>query len=180
MSRLAKKPIILEPGVFVVQNAGVLSFKGPKGEKAVKILPHIEVEINDKNLMVKSNKSVKQARANLGTTWSLIKNAVIGVSQQFFKVLEIEGIGFRAALEGATLVLTLGFVNPIRFNPPQGISIKVEKNRITVSGVDKEVVGQVAAQIRAFKKPEPYKGKGIHYQGEVIRRKAGKKATASA
>jgi len=180
MSRLAKKPIILEPGVSVAQNAGVLSFKGPKGEKDVKILPHIEVEINDKNLMVKSNKSVKQARANLGTTWSLIRNAVIGVSQQFSKVLEIEGIGYRATLEGATLVLALGFVNPVRYNPPQGIAIKVEKNQITVSGVDKEMVGQAAAQIRAFKKPEPYKGKGIHYQGEVVRRKAGKKATASA
>ncbi|MEK7181145.1 MAG: 50S ribosomal protein L6 [Patescibacteria group bacterium] len=180
MSRLAKKPIIIEPGVSVVQDAGVLSFKGPKGEKTIKILPHIEVEIGDKNLMVKSNKSVKQARANLGTMWSLIRNAIMGVSQQFSKILEIEGIGYRASLEGTTLVLTLGFVNPIRFDPPQGISIKVEKNQITVSGVDKEVVGQAAAQIRAFKKPEPYKGKGIHYKGEVIRRKAGKKATASA
>ena len=180
MSRLAKKPIILEPGVSINQNAGILSFKGPKGEKKVKILPFIEIEIAGNNLKVNSSKSVKQARANLGTMWSLIKNAIIGVSEGFSRILEIEGIGYRATLEGTTLVLALGFVNPVKFNPPQGISIKVEKNQITVSGVDKEIVGQVAAQIRAFKKPEPYKGKGIHYQGEVIRRKAGKKATATA
>ena len=179
MSRLAKKPIPINPGITVTKDADFLLFKGPKGEKKVKILPYIDIEIADNSLKVNSSKTVKQARANLGTMWSLIKNALIGVAESFSKVLEIEGIGFRASLEGTTLVLALGFVNPVKFNPPSGISIKVEKNQITISGVDKEVVGQVAAQIRAFKKPEPYKGKGIHYQGEVIRRKAGKKATTT-
>ncbi|TSC82026.1 MAG: large subunit ribosomal protein L6 [Parcubacteria group bacterium Gr01-1014_20] len=180
MSRLAKKPIELKSGVSLVEDGGFLVFKGSKGEHKVKVLPFVNVVIKDATVSVTTNKSMKQARANLGTMWSLIRNAIDGVSEGFKKVLEVEGIGFKANMDGKTLVLSLGFVNPIRVEPPKDISVSVEKNTILVSGIDKELVGRIAAEIRALKKPEPYKGKGIHYQGEVIRRKAGKKATATA
>lgn len=181
MSRLAKKPIPIEPGVTASLAGDVLFLKGPKGEKSLKVLPFVEIKIQDGQIQVqsKTSQTLKQARANLGTMWSLIRNAVIGVSHEFTKILEIEGIGYRANLEGQALVLSLGFVNLVRYLPPDGISITVKKNTITISGIDKEQVGQAAAKIRSFKKPEPYKGKGIRYQGEVIRRKAGKKAVAS-
>ena len=150
--------------------------KGPKGEERVLPLPFIEVREEQGGLLVRSRGEGKQARANLGTMCALLKNAIEGVTSGFSKVLEIEGVGFRAALEGETVVLSLGFVNPVRFDPPQGVKLTVEKNTITVSGTNRALVGQVAAVIRAFRKPEPYKGKGIRYQGEVIRRKVGKKA----
>lgn len=180
MSRLAKKPISIDPGLSVVKDGGFLQFKGPKGELRVRILPMVDVEINENSISVTTQKSLKQARSNLGTLASLIRNSLEGVKSGFSKVLEIEGVGFRATMEGKTLVLSLGFVNPIRFDTPEGITIEVEKNQIRISGIDKEKVGQAAAEIRAFKKPEPYKGKGIRYQDEVIRRKSGKKAVASA
>ncbi len=178
MSRLARKPIVID-GATIIQKDGALSFKGPKGERQIKVLPYTQVTISGQSLNVTTEKSLRQARANVGTMWALVRNALEGVTKGFFKVLEIEGVGYRAAIEDKTLVLSLGFVNPIRFESPSGITLTVEKNQITVSGIDKELVGQVAAEIRAFKKPEPYKGKGIRYQNEVIRRKAGKKAVAS-
>ncbi len=180
MSRLAKKPIELKSGVSLVEDGGFLIFKGPKGEHQVRVLPFINVTVNGATVSVTTDKTMKQARANVGTMWSLIRNAVEGVSEGFKKVLEIEGIGFKANMDGKTLVLSLGFVNPVRVEPPKDIAVSVEKNTILISGIDKELVGRIAAQIRALKKPEPYKGKGIRYQGEVIRRKAGKKATATA
>ena len=128
--------------------------------------------------MVKSDGDFKQARANCGTMWSLIRNAVQGVASGFSRSLEIEGVGYRAVLEGKELVLYLGYTQPVRLAPPVGVVIEVEKNTIKISGVDKELVNRTAAKIRAFRKPEPYKGKGIRYQGEVVRRKAGKKAAA--
>ena len=116
---------------------------------------------------------------NVGTMWSLARNAAQGVLSEFSKVLEIEGIGYRASIEGDTLVLSLGYAQPVRFKIPKDVSVRVEKNVITISGVDKQLVGETAATIRQLKKPEPYKGKGIRYRGEIIRRKAGKKATTA-
>lgn len=179
MSRLAKKPIELKPGVSLIEDGGFLIFKGPKGEQKVRILPFVNVAIVETTINVTTEKSMKQARANVGTMWSIIRNAIEGVSDGFKKVLEIEGIGYKANMDGSILVLSLGFVNPVRVEPPKTITVSVEKNIISISGIDKELVGRIAAEIRALKKPEPYKGKGIHYAGEVIRRKAGKKATAT-
>jgi large subunit ribosomal protein L6 len=180
MSRLIKKPILVDGGVTITEAGRQILVKGPKGEQSVPLLDFTKLDISPDAVRVSLGKDTKQGRANVGTLWSLIQNAIEGVKNEFLKVLEIEGIGYKAAMEGGTLVLSLGFVNPIRLTPPKGIAIVVEKNVIKISGIDKQMVGQIAAKIRSFKKPEPYKGKGIRYQGEVVRRKAGKKATASA
>jgi large subunit ribosomal protein L6 len=180
MSRLAKKTIPIPEGVTVEEKNNTLHFKGVKGETELKILDRVKVQIAPPNIKVEAEAGDKQARANVGTTWSLIQNQIEGVNSGFSKILEIEGVGFRASMEGKILVLSLGFVNPVKFTPPEGINIAVEKNVITVIGADKAKVGQAAAQIRGFKEPEPYKGKGIHYRGEIIRRKVGKKAGVTA
>jgi large subunit ribosomal protein L6 len=156
-----------------------VGIKGPKGEMAVALLPHVAVKVEADGVRVTGEGTTKQAIANTGTMWSLLKNAIQGTGEGFAKVLEIEGVGYKAALEGKTLVLSLGFSQPVRFDPPEGVAIAVDKNVITVSGMNKEQVGQAAAEIRAFRKPEPYKGKGIHYRGEFIRRKVGKKAATA-
>ncbi|MDP2598392.1 MAG: 50S ribosomal protein L6, partial [Candidatus Liptonbacteria bacterium] len=118
-------------------------------------------------------------KALLGTAWSLVSNAIRGVAEGFSKILEVEGVGYRVALEGKELVLFLGYAQPVRMKIPEGVTIVIEKNTLTVSGINKDLVGLVAANIRAHKKPEPYKGKGFHYKGEVIKRKVGKKAGAT-
>jgi len=179
MSRLAKKPITILSGVTITQDGGLLNFKGPKGEEELKVLDGVQVLIEGENVNVKPTRNAKVAKMNTGTMWSLIRNSISGLTSGFSKVLEVEGVGFKAAMEGKTLVLNLGFVNPVRFESPEDITITVDKNTITISGRDKQAVGQAAAQIREFKKPEPYKGKGIKYQGEVVRRKSGKKASAT-
>ncbi|MDP3770514.1 MAG: 50S ribosomal protein L6 [Candidatus Sungbacteria bacterium] len=180
MSRIGKKSIIIPSGVTVNLVGDILSVKGPKGELKLTVHSDMIVEITEKNIVISPRKHAsKKAPAIWGLMRTLIDNRVNGVVSGFEKVLEFEGIGFRAALEGSTLVMQLGFSHPVRFEPPQGITFAVLKNTITISGIDKELVGQVAARIRALKKPEPYKGKGIRYRGEVIRRKAGKKAVAS-
>lgn len=179
MSRLIKKSIPVPAGVTVDQGTGILHFKGPKGTRDLSVLPGVRVNIEKDSVLVTSESDERQHAVNAGTMWSLIKNAIEGVEKGFSRVLEIEGVGYRASMEGKTLVLALGFVNPVRFDPPEGVTITVQKNEITIIGVDKDAVGRAAAEIRSFKKPEPYKGKGIHYRGEVIRRKAGKKAAAA-
>ena len=180
MSRIGKKPIALPEGVTVNVADGFLIVKGPKGELNKKIVPGTLIEVKDATVFVGSSKEGKKSSALWGLSRSLIANAVLGVTSGFEKKLEIEGIGFRASLDGNGLTLLLGFSHPVRVEAPSGINFKVEKNVITISGIDKELVGQVAAKIRSLKKPEPYKGKGIRYQGEIIRRKVGKKATATA
>ncbi len=181
MSRLARKPLKLPEGVTAEERDGILVFKGVKGEKSVKLMSFVAVKIENGEISVSTTDAGKQATANTGTMFALIRNAIEGVKNGFEKILEIEGVGYKAAMEGQTIVLSLGFVNPVKLTPPKGVLIAVEKGQIKVSGVDKELVGQVAAQIRSYKKPEPYKGKGIHYLGEVITRKVGKKAgTATA
>jgi len=180
MSRLIKKSIPIPAGVTVTPSAGVLAFKGPKGELKVKLVPGIVAAIDGGALWIKEGTGLEN-RAMLGTTWSHAKNAIQGVMEGYVKTLEIEGVGYRAVVEGGKeLVLYLGYALPVRQPVPAGITITVEKNTIKVSGIDKEAVGQAAAEIRALKKPEPYKGKGIHYLGEVIRRKVGKKAGTAA
>lgn len=179
MSKIAKKPIIIPEGVEVVPKDSYFEVKGKGGTLQVIRLPFVSAEIKDKQILLKATALHKQGRANWGTQASLIKNAIQGVQEGFTKILELEGIGFRAALEGNKLVLTVGYTNPIKFESPAGIKITLEKNQIKIFGADKAVVGRVAAQIRKFKEPEPYKGTGIRYKGEIIRRKAGKKAAGA-
>lgn len=179
MSKLGKKPIPITEGVKAELKDGKLEFTGKQGVMSVPVLQYVKIEIKDGAVAVSAEAGHVQARANWGTMASLIRNAILGVSEGFSKNLEIDGIGFKAGLDGQTLVLSVGFTHPVKFVPPASIKVVVEKNIIKVSGVDKNLVGQVAAHIRKIKKPEPYKGKGIHYVGEVIRRKAGKKVAGT-
>jgi large subunit ribosomal protein L6 len=182
MSRLAKKPISIPENIEVEIRDGIIFVKGPKGELSYSFRSdYIEIK-KEKDLILFKNLAVKdiQARALLGTYASIIKNMLNGVSVGFEKKLIIEGVGYKGQLEGRNLVLNLGFSHPIKYKIPDSIDLQIEKNIISVRGINKEIVGQTAAQIRAFKKPEPYKGKGIRYEGEVIRRKAGKRAVGAA
>lgn len=181
MSRLARIPVRIADQVAVSESAAGIEIKGPKGAVRLTLLPGVRVSVKDGGVAVEqAEKESAELQQNVGTMWALIRNAVEGVSQGFTKILEIEGVGFRAVLEGKELVLHLGFVNPIRFPIPEGIAIGVEKGTLKISGVSRELVGETAARIRALKEPEPYKGKGIRYQGEVIRRKVGKRAESTA
>lgn len=179
MSRLAKKPVPVTAGITLEVKDRDIVVSSAKGKQIVKMPKDVSVEISAEGASVKALDSSKQSRANSGTTWSLIRNAIAGLSEGFEKILEIEGVGYKAAMEGDTLVLSLGYVLPVKVKVPTGVTAVVEKNTIKVSGMDKQSVGQFAAQIRALKKPEPYKGKGIRYRGEVIRRKVGKKAATA-
>jgi large subunit ribosomal protein L6 len=175
MSRVGKKPVPIPGGVTVTADEHVVRVKGPKGELQHHVLAGTRVAVADGEARVSSDRITRNPA--FGTMRAQIANMVTGVTAGFSKSLEIVGTGYRAALEGKTLVLQLGFSHPVRFEPPAGIAIKVENpTRLTVSGADKAMVGQVAANIRGFRPPEPYKGKGIKYEGEVIRRKAGKTA----
>lgn len=180
MSRLAKKPIVIPQGVEVKIMPQTVEVKGKEGTLILNLLQHITVTIKDGAISIVSTAGHKQARANSGTMTALIKNALKGVAEGFSKILEIEGVGFRGNMEGADLVMTLGFSHPVRYTPPAGVKITVEKGTVKIAGLDRQLVGQVAAEIRKLKKPEPYKGTGIHYKGEVIRRKAGKKVAGAA
>lgn len=180
MSKIEKKPIILPPDVSLNFEDHKISVRGPKGTLIVPKLDNVELTISGSEVLLQPTNTQQQTRMNWGTLRSLIVNAVEGVVNGFSKSLEIEGVGFKAGLEQGSLVLKVGFSHPVIFPIPEGISVAVEKNKITVSGIDKQLVGQAAANIRSIKKPEPYLGKGIRYEGEVIRRKAGKKAGAAA
>ena len=175
MSKIGKKPIIIPDEVEVKINDGVLTFKGKNGELSVKILPFIKTKIEKNTVYFDIQNNFKQAKENWGTLRALVQNAVIGVGKGFTKTLIIEGVGYRAAIEGDYLVLNIGLSHPVKIQPPQGVKISVEKNTITISGADKDLVSKTAANIRSLKKPEPYKGKGIRYSDEIIKRKAGKK-----
>lgn len=179
MSRIGKQPIQIPENVEVKISQDEIKIKGPKGELNQSIPSQIKVVSKEKELIVTPRQKTKETPALWGLFRSLIFNMVQGVIQGFEKKLEIEGVGYKASLQGNKLVLNLGFSHPIEIEAPAGIEFKVDKNIITVSGIDKQLVGQLAAKIRAQRKPEPYKGKGIHYLGEVIRRKAGKKAVGT-
>jgi large subunit ribosomal protein L6 len=178
MSRLIKKSIAMPENVTITTTGGFAVVKGAKGELQVKLPAGLEVSVEGKEVWVKATAGAT-IDPMFGTTWSLLKNAIEGVSVGFTKILEIEGVGYRAAVEGKELVLHLGYALPVRVPMLEGTVVTVEKNVIKVVGIDKDRVGRASAEIRALKKPEPYKGKGIHYQGEVIRRKVGKKAGAT-
>ena len=178
MSRLGKLPIKLPSGTSAIFKDGNLQVKGQKGEMNVSINPLIDIKIEADQIQIAPfDMEAKNASAMWGLAWSLSRNAVIGVSEGFSKKLEINGVGYRVALNGNKLTLNLGYSNPIEFPLPTGITATVEGNSVTILGIDKQAVGEVAAQIRKLRKPEPYKGKGVKYEGEIIRRKAGKSAT---
>lgn len=175
MSRIGKHPIVIPAGVKVALGEGVLSVEGPKGNLRLALPPRIRVTVEDGKLVCRRPSDDKRSKSLHGLTRTLVANLVEGVTKGFQKKLELVGIGYRAAIQAGSLVLHAGFSHPIAFPIPPGIRIEVENQTvITVSGADKQQVGQVAATIRAFRKPEPYKGKGIKYSDEVIRRKAGK------
>ena len=176
-SRVGKKPIDIPSGVQVTREGVAVRVKGPKGELSFTLAHGVDVAVDPKAVIVSQVGGGKQALALHGTTRAVIANMVTGVTQGFSKSLEITGTGYRAQLSGKKLTLQLGYSHPIEFEPPAGISIQVESpTKLTVNGFNKELVGQVAANIRGFRPPEPYKGKGIKYAGEYIRRKAGKAA----
>lgn len=179
MSRIGKQPIKIPDNVEVVISDGHILVKGPKGELSMDVHPLILVEKKDGALLVKPNSEEKNSAALWGLTRALIFNMVLGVVAGYSKKLDIEGVGYKAEVRGKNLVMRLGFSHPIEFPIPENISISVEGNAIEVSGIDKGLVGQVSAKVRSFKKPEPYKGKGIRYRGEYVRRKTGKKAATT-
>lgn len=181
MSRIGKKLRTLPAGVTAEIAGGKFKIKGPKGELAVLLHPLITVVVKDGTVAVTvANENNKRNRALWGTFSSLIANTIIGVTQGYKKQLEINGVGYKANLKGADLNLEVGYTHPVVVKAPNQIKFTVEKNLITIEGIDKQLVGETAAKIRAIKKPEPYKGKGIKYIDEVIRRKAGKTAAKTA
>lgn len=180
MSRLGKLPIAIPSGVEVKINGNFIVVKGPKGELKQALHSLVQVEIGEKEIVVKAGEATsKKEKAFWGLYRSLINNMVLGVTSGFEKKLEVNGVGYRVALQGRKLVLNVGYSHPVDFPLPDGIEGKVEANVITVSGFDKQLVGEVAANIRKVRKPEPYKGKGIKYVDEIIRRKEGKTAAKS-
>jgi len=179
MSRIGKKPISIPKNVKIAQSADVVKVEGPKGTLSSKLPDGITIKIGDGSLAVERKSNEIMMRSYHGLTRTLIENMVKGVTTGFEKKLEISGVGYRAESSDKSLKFILGFSSPIQYDIPKGISITVDKQvNIVVSGIDKQLVGRVAAEIRALRKPEPYKGKGIKYADEYIKRKAGKSATA--
>lgn len=176
MSRLGKKPIAIPKGVEATFADGVLTVTGAKGTLVRPIRDEVGVTIADGMITFTPNADTKLAQALWGTYAAHFRNMAKGVSTGFEKKLELEGVGYRAEVQGAKLKLSVGFSHPVFLETPAGLTVTAEKNAITVTGIDKDAVGQHSADIRAVKKPEPYKGKGIHYVGEYIIRKQGKKA----
>jgi large subunit ribosomal protein L6 len=175
MSRIGRKPIPIPSGVTVTVNDGTVFVKGPKGELRQALRPEMTVEINDGQVVVTRPEDSKPVRALHGLTRALIANMVGGVTDGYRRVLEIVGVGYKAEKKGEALVLTVGYSHPVRYPEPSGIKLSTTSPTvIVVEGIDKQKVGQVAAELRAVRPPEPYKGKGIRYQGEQVRRKAGK------
>jgi large subunit ribosomal protein L6 len=190
MSRIGKQLIKVSQGTEIKIEGDTIKVKGSKGELSFDLPSEIKAEMKEDNILISPKnkkaeqnesavKKAKETNALWGLTRALIFNMVKGVTEGFEKKLEIQGVGYKASMQGNKLVMQLGFSHPIEMETPEGIELKVEKNIIIVSGIDKQKVGQTAAKIRDFKKPEPYKGKGIRYEGEKVRRKAGKKAVAS-
>ncbi len=178
MSRIGRKSIPLSKGVQVSIEGRLVTVKGPKGELSLELLPCVDVAVEEGQMVVTRKDEEIRSRAFHGMTRALLNNMVVGVSEGFQRQLEIVGVGYRAQMQGKNLVLSLGFSHPIQVEPPEGIEILTEgPTKILIKGADKQVVGQLAANIRGFRPPEPYKGKGIRYAGEFIIRKAGKAGT---
>lgn len=174
MSRIGKRPIPIPKLVEIKLEDGLLTVKGPKGMLTRRINPNVKVAIDGDRILVSAADKTRESRSLHGLTQVLIANMVTGVTEGFERILEIVGVGYRAEVKGKTAVFNLGYSHPIDFELPDGVEAKVEKTRIILSGIDKELLGKTAAEIRILRKPEPYKGKGIKYADEVIRRKAGK------
>ncbi|MCM3694472.1 50S ribosomal protein L6 [Neobacillus niacini] len=175
MSRVGKKPIEIPAGVTVTLNNSTVTVKGPKGELTRSFNPDIEIKIEENLVTITRPSDVKEHRALHGTTRALIANMVEGVSKGFERKLELIGVGYRAQKQGSKLVLNVGYSHPVEIEPEIGLQVEVPTNtKITITGTDKERVGALAANIRQVRPPEPYKGKGIRYEGEAVRRKEGK------
>ncbi len=178
MSRLGKQPIHIPAQVEVTCTDGTLTVKGPKGELTRQVTGDISIVVENGVVTVTKNKDTRESRALWGTYAAHLLNMVEGVTQGFTKILEVEGVGYKADAQNGKIKLSVGFSHPVELVAPKGVEVKTESGVITVSGIDKEAVGQFAADIRKMKKPEPYKGKGIRYRGEYIIRKQGKKGAA--
>ena len=174
MSRIGKKPIPIPKGVEVKINGGSVFVKGPKGEISRTIHPKVNIEVGGGNVLITVEDGNRETRAIHGLYGALVSNMVSGVSKEFQKALEIVGVGYRGEVKGRAILFNLGFSHPIHFEIPDGINASIEKNKISLFGIDKELLGRTAAKIRGLRPPEPYKGKGIRYSDEHIRKKAGK------
>ncbi len=175
MSRVGKKPVVLPSGVRAEKKDLTLTVTGPKGTLNLALHPLVNVSVSEQEILVDvANKQSKKEKALWGLFRALVQNLVDGVTKGFEKKLEVIGVGFKVALQGTKLVMSLGFSHPVEVEVPKGLTVTAEKNVITISGADKQQVGQFAAEVRELKKPEPYKGKGIKYVDETILRKAGK------
>jgi large subunit ribosomal protein L6 len=174
MSRIGKEPITVPQGVEIRLDKSRVHVKGPKGELDVDLHSKIEVSFDNQVIQLSRMDNSRAAREQWGLRRTLISNAVLGVSKGFEKTLEVIGVGYKADLQGSTIVLNVGYSHPVKIDLPKGIEARVEKNKIILSGIDKQAVGELAAVIRRVRPPEPYKGKGIKYETEQIRRKAGK------
>ncbi len=177
MSRIGKNPIIIPAKTEVTQKGDVIIVKGPLGELSRSFAKEVTVAIDGNSIQVTPVSNTIFARALWGTVAAHIKNMIHGVNEPFVKKLILEGVGFKSAVDGNTMVFSLGFSHPVKIAIPAGLKVTAEKNVITVTGIDKEAVGSFAAHLRSQKKPEPYKGKGMRYEGEVIKRKEGKKTS---
>ena len=176
MSRIGKKPIPVPKNVTATVDGQKVTVKGPKGQLSLTLVDDVEIKMEDGAVLVRPRADTKRARSMWGMSRSLVENLIKGTTNGFTRTLEITGVGYRAAMDGKSLKLQLGYSHDVLFPVPEGISIAVPKpTEITISGIEKDRVGQVAAEIRGFRGPEPYKGKGIRYQGEFIQRKEGKK-----
>ena len=175
MSRIGKIPVLVPAGVDVKLNGSDISVKGPKGELSYSFSKNLKISQTDEGIVVERPNDERENRSLHGLTRTLINNMIIGVTEGYVKTLELQGVGYRASLKGKSLEMTLGFSHPVKVDPPEGIEFECpETTLIHVKGIDKQLVGQVAADVRSYRPPEPYKGKGIRYQGEHVRRKEGK------
>ena len=175
MSRIGKQPMSVPAGITAAVAGGVVTLKGPKGELTLKIPSTVDVALDGGVLTVVRKGDDKQSRADHGTTRALLANMAVGVKDGYSRDLEIQGVGFKASIAGNQLTLNVGYSHPVEYTIPDGIAVKVvDSTQIKVSGIDKQLVGQVSARIRSFRPPEPYKGKGVRYKDERVRRKAGK------
>jgi large subunit ribosomal protein L6 len=177
VSRVGKKPITIPKGVSVTKTDNIIKVKGPKGELQTEIHRNIKIDIKDGELTVNRPNDLKQNKSLHGLSRALIQNMITGVTEQYKKTLEIVGVGYKAEQKGENILLNIGYSHPIYFMPPKGVTVQAPTpNQIVISGIDKQLVGMISSKIRSFRKPEPYKGKGIKYLNEQIIRKAGKTA----
>lgn len=174
MSRIGKKPVVIPKGVVVQAGGSTVSAKGPKGELTMTLPPSVKAEVKEGSVLVSSAEDTALGRSRHGLARSLIANMVAGVEKGYSIELELQGVGFRAAVQGSKLTMNIGYSSPVVYETPKGITVAVKESLITVSGSDKQMVGDVAARIRSYYPPEPYKGKGIRYKGEHVKRKTGK------